>query len=137
MDQYEKMEHRFIDCYRKYRNHSVMVLLGFYKGQYHKFLLSTFFFVIKHAPSLFAALLTANVINGAIAGGEEGKNQISLDRAFSGASSCKLASQQVQKSGYTKNGGRFKRRSGPETSGIVHSVPYADTIRQASVQDHT
>lgn len=79
MDQYEKMEHRFIDCYRKYRNHSVMVLLGFYKGQYHKFLLSTFFFVIKHAPSLFAALLTANVINGAIAGGEEGKRQIILN----------------------------------------------------------
>lgn len=56
-----------------------MVLLGFYKGQYHKFLLSTFFFVIKHAPSLFAALLTANVINGAIAGGEEGKRQIILN----------------------------------------------------------
>jgi len=81
MDQYEKMEHRFIDCYRTYRNHSVMVLLGFYKGQYHKFLLSTFFFVIKHAPSLFAALLTANVINGAIAGGEEGKRQIILNVA--------------------------------------------------------
>lgn len=56
-----------------------MVLLGFYKGQYHKFLLSTFFFVIKHAPSLFAALLTANVINGAMAGGEEGKRQIILN----------------------------------------------------------
>ena len=81
MDQYEKMEHRFVDCYKRYGNRSVMVLLGFYKGQYHKFLLSTFFFVIKHAPSLFAALLTANVINGAIAGGEKGKHAILLNVA--------------------------------------------------------
>lgn len=81
MDQYEKMEHRFVDCYKKYGNRSVMVLLGFYKGQYHKFLLSTFFFVIKHAPSLFAALLTANVINGAMAGGEKGKHAILLNVA--------------------------------------------------------
>lgn len=81
MDQYENMEHRFVECYKKYGNHSVMVLLGFYKGQYHKFLLSTFFFVIKHAPSLFAALLTANVINGAIAGGEEGRHAIFLNVA--------------------------------------------------------
>ena len=82
MDNYEKMEHRFVDCYKKYGNHSIMVLLGFYKGQYHKFLLSTFFFIIKHAPSLFAALLTANVINGAIAGGEEGKRAIFLNVAI-------------------------------------------------------
>ncbi|MDF2889137.1 MAG: ABC-type multidrug transport system, ATPase and permease component [Lacrimispora sp.] len=81
MDQYEKMERRFADCYKKYGNHSVMVLFGFYKGQYHKFLLSTFFFVIKHAPSLFAALLTANVINAAMAGGEGGKRQIIINVA--------------------------------------------------------
>ncbi|WP_159441923.1 hypothetical protein [Clostridium sp. Marseille-P2415] len=53
MENYEEMEHRFVRCYQKYGNHSVMVLLGFYKGQYNKFLISTFFFVIKHVPSLF------------------------------------------------------------------------------------
>ncbi|MEY8353221.1 ABC transporter ATP-binding protein [Lachnospiraceae bacterium 54-53] len=81
MEKYEDMEHRFVRCYQKYGNHSVMVLLGFYRGQYHKFLISTFFFVIKHAPSLFSALLIANVINGALEGGEAGKRAIFLNVA--------------------------------------------------------
>lgn len=81
MDHYEEIERRFVRCYEKYGNHSVKVLLGFYKGQYHKFLISTFFFVIKHAPSLFSALLIANVINGALEGGEAGKQAIYLNVA--------------------------------------------------------
>lgn len=75
----EDIEERFIRCYQKYGNHSVMVLLGFYKGQYHKFLLSTLFFVVKHAPGLFSPLLIANVINGVLAGGETGKRAILLN----------------------------------------------------------
>lgn len=81
MDHYEEIERRFVRCYERYGNHSVKVLLGFYKGQYHKFLISTFFFVIKHAPSLFSALLIANVINGALEGGEAGKQAILLNVA--------------------------------------------------------
>jgi len=81
MKNYEEIERRFVRCYQKYGNHSVMVLLGFYKGQYHKFLISTFFFLIKHAPSLFSALLIANVINGALEGGEAGKQAILLNVA--------------------------------------------------------
>lgn len=81
MEKYEEIEQRFVRCYQKYGNHSVMVLLGFYKGQYYKFLISTFFFVIKHAPSLFSALLIANVINGALEGGEAGKQAIYLNVA--------------------------------------------------------
>ena len=60
MDRYEETEQRFIRCYQKYGNHSARVLLGFYRGQYHKFLISTLFFVIKHSPSLFSSLLIAN-----------------------------------------------------------------------------
>ncbi|MBE7719387.1 MAG: ABC transporter ATP-binding protein [Lacrimispora celerecrescens] len=81
MDHYEEIERRFVRCYERYGNHSVKVLLSFYKGQYHKFLISTFFFVIKHAPSLFSALLIANVINGALEGGEAGKQAILLNVA--------------------------------------------------------
>lgn len=81
MDHYEEIERRFVRCYERYGNHSVKVLLGFYKGQYYKFLISTFFFVIKHAPSLFSALLIANVINGALEGGEAGKQAILLNVA--------------------------------------------------------
>ena len=60
--QYEGVEQRFTRCYQKYGERSVLVLLGFYRGQYHKFLLSTFFFVVKHSPALFSSLLIANVI---------------------------------------------------------------------------
>lgn len=76
---YEGVEQRFTRCYQKYGERSVMVLLGFYKGQYHKFFLSTLFFVVKHAPALFSSLLIANVINGVVAGGEAGKRAIVLN----------------------------------------------------------
>ena len=76
---YEGVEQRFTRCYQKYGERSVMVLLGFYKGQYHKFLLSTLFFVVKHAPALFSSLLIANVINGVVAGGEAGRRAIFLN----------------------------------------------------------
>ncbi len=79
MDKYENMEQRFAACYKKHGEHSVLVLLEFYRGQYHKFLLSTLFFVIKHSPSLFSSLLIANVINGVVAGGDAGKQAIVLN----------------------------------------------------------
>ena len=79
MNNYEEIEKRFIRCYQKYGNNSFMVLFSLYKGQYHKFLLSTLFFVIKHAPSLFSPLLIANVINAALKGGDEGLRDIFLN----------------------------------------------------------
>lgn len=81
MEKYEDIEHRFVRCFQKYGDRSVMVLFSFYKGQYHKFFISTFFFVIKHSPSLFSALLVANVINGVMEGGEAGKHAIFLNVA--------------------------------------------------------
>lgn len=79
MDRYEETEQRFIRCYQKYGNHSARVLLGFYRGQYHKFLISTLFFVIKHSPSLFSSLLIANVINGVLEGGDAAVHAIVLN----------------------------------------------------------
>ena len=73
------MEQRFVHYYKKYGNNSALVLMGFYKGQYHIFLLSALFFVIKHSPALFASLFMANVINGAIQGGPEGQRAIILN----------------------------------------------------------
>lgn len=67
---YEEMGERFVESYRRHGGNTIMVLLGFYKGQYHRFLISTFFFVIKHSPALFTSLLVANVINGVMAGGD-------------------------------------------------------------------
>ena len=79
MDRYEETEQRFIRCYQKYGDKSVRVLLSFYRGQYHKFLISTLFFVIKHSPSLFSSLLIANVINGVLEGGDSAVHAIILN----------------------------------------------------------
>lgn len=79
MDRYQEMERRFAACYQKHGEHSVLVLLEFYRGQYHKFLLSTVFFVLKHSPSLLSPLLIANVINGVIEGGEAGRRAILIN----------------------------------------------------------
>lgn len=70
------MEQRFIAAYRKYGDNSARVLLSFYRGQYHRFLLSTLFYVIKHSPALFSSLLIANVINAALEGGASGRHKI-------------------------------------------------------------
>lgn len=75
------MEQKFVTYYKKYGDNSAMVLLGFYWGQYHKFLISAFFFLIKHSPSLLSPLLMANVINGAVEGGEAGKRAIVINVA--------------------------------------------------------
>ena len=72
-------EQRFVKYYKKYPNDSLKVLLGFYKGQYHKFLISCFFFLIKHSPALFSSLLIANVINGVLVGGEMARYTIMVN----------------------------------------------------------
>ncbi|MEE3376907.1 MAG: ABC transporter ATP-binding protein [Lachnospiraceae bacterium] len=69
-------QEKFVKYYKKYRNSPMKVLLGFYTGQYHKFLISCFFYLIKHSPALFSPLLIANVINGVLAGGETAKRAI-------------------------------------------------------------
>ena len=79
MDRYQEMERRFAACYQKHGKHSVRVLLEFYRGQYHKFLLSTLFFLLKHSPALLSPLLIAQVVNGVIEGGEAGSRAIFIN----------------------------------------------------------
>lgn len=79
MKDYSLMEQRFVESYRKYGNNTIMVLLSFYRGQYHRFLFSTLFFLIKHAPALFSPLLIANVINAALEGGASGQHKIMVN----------------------------------------------------------
>ena len=69
-------DERFADLYRKHRDQPILVLLGLYKGQYHRFLISSFFYLIKHSPALFTPLLIANVINGVLEGGETARRAI-------------------------------------------------------------
>ena len=75
----DKQDQRFVNAYRKYKDKPFRVLLALYKGQYHKFLISAFFYLIKHSPALFSPLLLANVINGVLEGGEAATRAIFLN----------------------------------------------------------
>lgn len=61
-------EDYFLQCYKKNAGHPLKTLLSIYKGNYYKFFLSTFFFVIKHSPVWGLPIVTANLINYVTAG---------------------------------------------------------------------
>ncbi len=73
------MQQRYVQNYQKHKDKPLLVLLGFYKGQYHKFVISSIFYLIKHSPALFSSLLIANVINGVIAGGDYARESIYIN----------------------------------------------------------
>lgn len=54
---------RFIECFKKNKGNSFATLLSIYKGNYFKFLLSVFFFFIKHSPVWILPIVTASMIN--------------------------------------------------------------------------
>ncbi|MBE5833477.1 MAG: ABC transporter ATP-binding protein [Butyrivibrio sp.] len=61
----------FAESYKKHGNNSLLVLIGFYKGYYLNFLLSTIFYVIKHSPVWVLPIATANIINYATEGRQD------------------------------------------------------------------
>lgn len=62
------VESWFIECYKKHKGHPMQILLGLYKGNYHKFFLAVIFFFIKHAPVWVLPIVTANIINDITSG---------------------------------------------------------------------
>lgn len=65
------VESWFIECYKKHKCHPMQILLGLYKGNYHKFFLAVIFFFIKHAPVWVLPIVTANIINDITSGSPE------------------------------------------------------------------
>lgn len=65
------VESWFIECYKKHKDHPMQILLGLYKGNYHKFFLAVIFFFIKHAPVWVLPIVTANIINDITSGSPE------------------------------------------------------------------
>lgn len=65
------VESWFIECYKKHKGHHMQILLGLYKGNYHKFFLAVIFFFIKHAPVWVLPIVTANIINDITSGSPE------------------------------------------------------------------
>ena len=65
------VESWFIEGYKKHKGHPMQILLGLYKGNYHKFFLAVIFFFIKHAPVWVLPIVTANIINDITSGSPE------------------------------------------------------------------
>ena len=65
------VESWFIECYKKHKGHPMQILLGLYKGNYHKFFLAVIFFFIKHAPVWVLPIVTANIITDITSGSPE------------------------------------------------------------------
>lgn len=60
------------------RSSSLKTLVAMYQGKYVKLLLSVLFFVIKHAPVWVMPIVTANIIDVILAGGEDAPRRILL-----------------------------------------------------------
>lgn len=76
------VESWFIECYRRYKGHPIKILLGLYKGNYNKFLLAVFFFLIKHCPVWVLPIITANIINDVTSGVPETYRNIIIQAAI-------------------------------------------------------
>lgn len=81
-----KMKHRadiniFLESYKKHKGSSLGTLIGFYKGYYHNFVLSTFFYAIKHSPVWLLPIVTANIINYVTEGADDIYRKILLNAA--------------------------------------------------------
>lgn len=69
------MEDRFVEVYIANKNRPIKILMGLFRGHYHKFLLAGLCFFIKHSPVWASPIILANIINLATEGGTEvGKN---------------------------------------------------------------
>ena len=73
------MEDRFVEIYVKYKNKPIKILLGIFKGHYHKFLLAGLCFFVKHSPVWLSPIILANIINLATEGGENVIGKIAVN----------------------------------------------------------
>lgn len=53
----------YFNSFEKHKGKPLMTLLGFYKGLYFNFFLSTVFYVVKHSPVWVLPMVTASIIN--------------------------------------------------------------------------
>ncbi len=74
-----ELEEMFIEVFGTHHSNPLKILLGLYRGQYHRLILSGIFFVIKHACVWALPVVTANVINIASQDGMEGLPNIIIN----------------------------------------------------------
>lgn len=64
------------------RGNSLRTLVAMYRGKYVQLLLSVIFFIVKHSPVWVMPIVTANVINAILEGGETAPQKILLNIAL-------------------------------------------------------
>ena len=65
------VEEWFLKCFEKHKGKPILTLIALYKGNYHKFVLSVFFFVMKHLGVWILPVVTAQLINDIVSGDEK------------------------------------------------------------------
>ncbi len=63
IEEFSKLEDDYIGCYAKNNKKPLKVVIGLYKGNYHKFVMSGLFFILKHSCVWVLPIVTANIIN--------------------------------------------------------------------------
>lgn len=59
----DETEQQLLETFKRNQNHSLITLLGLYKGHYLELFLSIVFFVIKHSPVWVLPIVTSNIVN--------------------------------------------------------------------------
>lgn len=69
----------FLKNYIKNRGHSMKILLNFYHGNYWRLFVSSVFFVIKSSPVWIVPIATANIVDAATSGTDNGLRTILMN----------------------------------------------------------
>ncbi|OPJ64465.1 ABC transporter ATP-binding protein [Clostridium oryzae] len=78
-DKLEPEEEVLLENFRRNENHTLITLLGLYKGHYLKLFFSIVFFAVKHFPVWVLPIVTSNIINAATNGDRNAVNVIIIN----------------------------------------------------------
>lgn len=78
----EKEQTDFQQIFCENRGNNFKTLLAMYRGKYLQLLLSVLFFIVKHSPVWVMPIVTANVINAIMEGGENAPRKILFNIAL-------------------------------------------------------
>lgn len=59
----DETEQKLLETFKRNQNHSLITLLGLYKGHYLELFLSLVFFGVKHSPVWVLPIATSNIVN--------------------------------------------------------------------------
>ncbi len=59
----DETEQQLLETFKRNQNHSLITLLGLYKGHYLELFLSIVCFVVKHSPVWVLPIVTSNIVN--------------------------------------------------------------------------